>query len=155
MVNLSDILGEIADLPSQDLRRLKSAIDVLLLGEVEATEWGEVLWGQFICVGTERGITVPAAITVRRLSAYKNYMKTADEAADYMFSVCGVQTKTEQVAVLRLIARALLCRLIGLKNGIGLEITPNVIMQQTANYLAALESQWPGGPVEYKMALRL
>jgi len=159
MVGKVTVEGIVASLPllqGADRRKIQMALEYLERGsEVEqSASPAELLWDQIVSVGADRGFMLPPSSRVSKMSGWKQFRTDAATALEHMQELCPPRDETERLHLARLCARALLHRIQKLKQEIGLQATPMVVMRQAVNIPAAVASQWPGGSSELKFVLR-
>ena len=158
MSSIENILESLGALSAQDLRRVRGAIDILIT--VAGDQHGdgdsiaETLWGEIVSVAKERGIEVDSFPAVRKRRDFPSFRRHAEESNSFIMSATEPKTKTEEVQALRLVARAFVRRLEKLRDALDAPITTARLMSHSANIVAYVQQEWPGGPDELRMVLR-
>jgi len=144
-----DLIAELAELTAAERMRIRLALEVLDCKKPDDN--ADLLWRELVEEASERGIHFP--LVIRRSKRYGQFRKDAEWVVEYMRERVRPNDKTELVQAVRLGARALLSRMMSLRDNIGLEITSSVVMGQVQNLPAAVEMQWPGGGEELRFLL--
>ena len=148
-MGVDDLIAELVELTVAERMRIRLALDVLDCKKSDDN--ADLLWRELVEEAGERGMHFP--LVIRRSKRYGQFRKDAEMVVEYMRDRARPNDKTELVQAVRLGARALLSRLVSLRNDLGLEITSHVVMGQVQNLPAAVEMQWPGGGEELRFLM--
>lgn len=158
VVTLSQILAALPALQSAERKKIRAAVDMLEKGTKASSsteaDTGQLLWEALISVGSDRQVMIPPYSRLQRTSYFKQYRADIEFVERFVIEQVRPENKTEHVQALQLAARALINRLVRLRQQVGLEITMKAIVGQVVALPAAVQAQWPGGPEQLQFLIR-
>jgi len=149
-MDTDDIITELTELTPSERAKVRAALEIL--DRSKPGNSPETFWRELVQEAGERGIHLMPSI--RRLRGYGHFATHAESAVAFLEKAVRPNDRTELIQAIRLGARALVSRLIMLRNEIGLEVTTRVAMGQVQNLPAAVMAQWPGGGEEMRFLLQ-
>ena len=149
------VIGLLPKLDARERAQVRTLLGVLESDQDEEKDSdAELLWNGIVRVGADRRVSLPPFARIRSFSAFARFQEDARQSLAWLREGLALESKTELIQAIHLGARALLARLARLRDNVGLELTPLVVMRQSGNLPAAVESQWPGGLAELRFLLR-
>lgn len=148
-MNATAVVTSLSTMSAKERTNIRLALEVLDKGERtsqvndNSDTAAFVLWNQLVSVGAERGVALPHVERASRMKAFSAFKKDAEAAEEFLRKHVSMPDKTTRMHAFRICARALLRRMTTLRNDIGMQITPGVVMRQAINIPAAIQQQWP------------
>ena len=155
-MDTDDIVEALPGLDVRGLKAVKMAVELLLASEDrqpgEASN-AALMWHELQKEGEERGYSIAQLSQAKSSRGWSKFNTLSESAVCWMDSLMKLESKTEKMAALRLIARAIFHRVDRLVAEVGFVVTTASLLGQMSSYKPAMKLAWPGGSIQYRVVM--